>query len=387
MKITPSEAIQRIDRGMRKTKGNGQPIELVDVRGEELYIVKQGKQGLLLPSDSDLVPVLAEYDIVGKTMPPSLKAWLEEYQREIEWFQTAEHSETTIRKAAAVVEERVSVPMLIDAVWSQKSPYYNHLVIGGQQCLVGCNALSMAMALYYFGKQGFYRGCKKTPEYKSGSTLIPSLSPIPEFDYKNLTPKKPTTQAGIEAVATLCEYCGKAIKSVYGTSVTNGNIAVVAGVLKDSFRMGNAITTIYASSGAEAFEEKVYKQIAKKRPVLMAGWSSAGGHTFICDGYDAAKDMYHFNWGWGGSYNGWFAMSALNPHKYTFNSNKKAIIGIQPNYIQGDVDGDGKVTVTDAMKVVDNILNDKYDDTADLNYDGKNTVTDAMLIVDKTLKE
>lgn len=371
---------------MRKVKGDVKPLELQNTLGQEIYVVKQGKKGLLLPSDDELAPVIGEYDIVGTTMPPSLQDWLGEYQREIEWFQTAEHSETTMRKTTAAVEERVSVPMLIDSVWSQKSPYYSHLIIGGQQCVVGCNAISMAMAMYYFGKQGFYRGCKKTPEYKSGNTLIPSLPPIAEFDYKNLTPKKPTTTAGIEAVATLCEYCGKAIKSVYGASVTSANIAVVAGVLKDFFRMGSAITTIYASSSAEAFEEKVYKQITKKRPVLMAGWSSAGGHTFICDGYDKNKDMYHFNWGWGGSYNGWFAMSALNPHRYTFNSNKKAVIGIQPNYIQGDIDGDGKVTVTDAMKVVDNILNDKYDDKADMNYDNTNTVTDAMLIVEKTLE-
>ena len=33
-------------------------------------------------------------------------------------------------------------------------------------------------------------------------------------------------------------------------------------------------------------------------------------HAFICDGYDD-NGLFHFNWGWSGSHNGFFAMSAL----------------------------------------------------------------------------
>jgi hypothetical protein len=41
--------------------------------------------------------------------------------------------------------------------------------------------------------------------------------------------------------------------------------------------------------------------------------------------------MYHFNWGWGGNYNGYFALSNLNPGGNNLTSNQHAIIGIKPN--------------------------------------------------------
>ena len=41
--------------------------------------------------------------------------------------------------------------------------------------------------------------------------------------------------------------------------------------------------------------------------------------------------MYHFNWGWGGMYNGYFALSNINPGGNNLNGNQHAIIGIKPN--------------------------------------------------------
>ncbi len=33
---------------------------------------------------------------------------------------------------------------------------------------------------------------------------------------------------------------------------------------------------------------------------------------FFCDGYDG-DGLFHFNWGWGGSSDGYYALSAMNP--------------------------------------------------------------------------
>ena len=44
-------------------------------------------------------------------------------------------------------------------------------------------------------------------------------------------------------------------------------------------------------------------------PLVCAG----GGHAYVCDGYDDF-DMIHFNWGWGGSSDGWFD---IDDHGYT----------------------------------------------------------------------
>ena len=46
--------------------------------------------------------------------------------------------------------------------------------------------------------------------------------------------------------------------------------------------------------------------------------NGAGGHAFVCDGYDE-NDYFHFNWGWSGRDDAWCAIGALNTTKYAFN--------------------------------------------------------------------
>lgn len=55
-------------------------------------------------------------------------------------------------------------------------------------------------------------------------------------------------------------------------------------------------------------------ELAAGRPVLYGGQASDGGHQFICDGKDG-EGLYHINWGWSGSQNGYFDLSLLNPEK------------------------------------------------------------------------
>ena len=95
--------------------------------------------------------------------------------------------------------------------------------------------------------------------------------------------------------------------------------------------------------------------------------------------------MFHFNWGWGGSGDGYFALNALTPTGKNYSFNKRAIIKIQPTYKLGDVNGDGKINVSDVMATVNVINSGKYDEKADVNSDGKVTITDVMTIVNKIL--
>lgn len=50
--------------------------------------------------------------------------------------------------------------------------------------------------------------------------------------------------------------------------------------------------------------------------------------------------------------------------------------------VRGDVNGDGKVTITDVTLIVDHINNDTYAENADLNDDKKITITDVTLDID-----
>ena len=58
--------------------------------------------------------------------------------------------------------------------------------------------------------------------------------------------------------------------------------------------------------------------------------NGAGGHAFVCDGYDE-NDYFHFNWGWSGRDDAWCPIGALNTTKYAFNDSNAFIGHIIPN--------------------------------------------------------
>ena len=78
-------------------------------------------------------------------------------------------------------------------------------------------------------------------------------------------------------------------------------------------------------------------------------------------------------------------MSALNPSKYTFNANKVAIVGVEPIYDHGDVNVDGDTNIADVMQVIQDAQKGNNDPKTDINYDGKVTITDAQLLIDEIL--
>ena len=75
----------------------------------------------------------------------------------------------------------------------------------------------------------------------------------------------------------------------------------------------------------------IHDELQEGRPVLAYGKSSMGGHAFIFDGMDDAG-FIHVNWGWGGLYDGYFALSSLSPDSESNYSNRaSAIFNLCPN--------------------------------------------------------
>ena len=66
-------------------------------------------------------------------------------------------------------------------------------------------------------------------------------------------------------------------------------------------------------------------------PIIYNGFNSsnAGGHCFICDGYDA-NDFFHFNWGQRGNYDGYFEIDDMTPSNQNFSYNQGAILDLVP---------------------------------------------------------
>ena len=390
MRITRTKARSRLEKQFPK----GSPIRYVRQMGEGLLAFRQGAKAILTSTDDELPTIIGECEAGHlDDMPPSMAAWLEETAREVANYQSKPKPKGIVKVKAIAretepKEKRVRIEPLIKATWNQGAPYNQGLTFDGKSVIVGCNAVAIGMILLYWAKKGYRRGCTATKAYtsKSAKYKVPSLPPVTVFDFDNMTFGKPSTAAQKKAVADMLRHIGYALQSDYTTNLTTAPVTNDVTVLAKSLRMGNPYR-ILARSGYAAWEEQIYKEIANERPVLVLGCTSSGGcHIFVVDGYNADTDMYHVNWGWGGSCNGYFRLSVLDATSAkAYSSNKQAIIGIAPAYKLGDVNSDGEVTITDAAKVVELAAQGTTDPKADVNSDGKVTAADANAIIDHVL--
>ena len=64
-----------------------------------------------------------------------------------------------------------------------------------------------------------------------------------------------------------------------------------------------------------AWKAMLKEEIGNNYPVIFSATnaSSGGGHAFVVDGYDS-NDSFHVNWGWNGSSNGYYQLSAFGSY-------------------------------------------------------------------------
>ena len=390
MRITPSQALQRI----LATNGTGafrvakKPPTLSKTLRNKLYVFEDYGKTIVAPNRDDLPPILAEYDS-GKTAP-ELAWWLNEYADEM--AAAVGEEKQVIAKAPAKAPEVINIePLLGNIKWGQKAPWWNNLKFphptkAGARCycVTGCAPLSIGMVLYHLAKKGYRRGCLPTKPYTTTKYKY-SVSAMPAmemFDWDNMTDGKPTTTKGKAAVAVLMEYCGRSVKADYGYSATSAPMANVAPALKTYFGMGDA-RRVHDVSNA-TLKTEIINELKRGNPVIMCGSGNSECHCFICDGYRSTDDMFHFNFGWDGDGDGWFKLTALNPTTHNFTSSKNAIVGLNP-YILGDVNGDGRINMSDVSQVINAANKGEYDRQMDVNSDGKVNKEDAQAITDKIL--
>lgn len=112
----------------------------------------------------------------------------------------------------------------------------------------------------------------------------------------------------------------------YSPSGSGADFFLTVSALENYFKYSSNMTTIMRDHhSTEEWLTLIKNSLDWGRPIHYCG----GDHAFVCDGYDD-NDFLHFNWGWGGRYDGYFADGALNPYTYNFNTNNIAIINIHP---------------------------------------------------------
>ncbi len=221
---------------------------------------------------------------------------------------------------------------LLTTEWNQNT-YYNELCPvaasgPGGHVWAGCVAAAMAQVMKYHnfpstgvGSYSYFHATygEQNADFEA-STYSWNSMPTPQV-----------TSSSIE-VATLLYHAGVSVEMDYATDGSSASTSRAAASLKTYFKYSESASYLTRAGYTDAeWTTMLQTEINNLRPMIYRGEGS-GGHAFVCDGYnnDLANNYFHFNWGWGGSYDGYFYLNDLTTgsHDYTFDQG--AIMGITP---------------------------------------------------------
>lgn len=290
-----------------------------------LYAVRYPQEDgfVLISGDDRFAPVLG-YSETGSievsSMPENLRAWLQGYVDEMQYLESIGYQYAPSQHAPAAT--KAPIQPLVETLWNQSAPF-NDLCPednDGYLSVTGCVATAMAQVVnYHMQHQGKPTKIIATidgyttysNELTVGSVPAGTTLPSPSLlinDYYN-----DPTDAQKEAVAKLMLYCGTSVQMDYTSGGSSAHTSKVASSLVTYFGFDNTTKFVYRSNYTYAmWIDLIYDELVAARPVEYDGHSSGGGHAFVIDGYDR-DDLFHVNWGWGGSADGYFALSVLNP--------------------------------------------------------------------------
>lgn len=324
----------------------------------------ENRDGFIIMSADDAVsPVLAystQKNYRKENQPDAFVKWMDKYRREISEIIKKE------MPAGAEIENQwerlqAGLPLISDqkgetknplmnSTWDQMQYYHDQCPYDddyNERVATGCVATAMAQIMKYHNHPQNGEGYHTYNHSKYGSLSANFGSET--YNWSSMPNNVTSSNA---EVAKLMYHCGVSLEMNYGPAAQGGSstnsLDVVANALKSYFSYSNTTQFVMRQSYSDANWKNLLKdEINNNRPMEYAGVGQGGGHAFVCDGYDAS-DMFHFNWGWSGYYDGYFNIDNLNPGTSgtgsgasNYNQYQQIVYGIQPEEGSGGGGGGG----------------------------------------------
>lgn len=322
-------------KAMTKARKQGSKGEITLSQQSYYVFPNANSKGFTIVSGDDRLPEIVGYSSQGSydenNLPEGFVSFMKAYQNlynrvnlgDAEALKNlAEIKAWRNKKNASAASTSAVAPLLGNIEWDQTSPYnnmcpkYDSVHVAATGCVA--TAMAQVMAYYKYPKQLK----ADIPGYVNRWNGIPMEIPTITreegvYDWDNMLPKynkeANATQQQKDAVAKLMYHCGAAVQMNYGpesaAAVSATKLAKYFGYDADLMMDLNRSTF-----SLDKWMQIIDTELAAGRPVLYGGQASDGGHQFICDGKDG-EGLYHINWGWSGSQNGYFDLSLLNPEK------------------------------------------------------------------------
>lgn len=321
------------------------------------YIFNLEPEGwIAMAADDALFPVLA-YSCEGSydqgREAPAFTAWMQQYRDQISyaikenipaypktmamWNTLTDTKPWTgdRRPGTRYPGSRIlsTVGPLITTTWDQ-SPWYNEMCPAdpagpGGHCVAGCVPVCMAQVMYYF----------RWPETGTGSYSYnePNYG-ILSANFGETTYRWNQMTNSIShsdpAIAELIYHLGVSCDLQYGPAGSGMYNHKAAYSLRTYFKYSPETQYLFRDSTNMNWDSVLIAHLDRRIPMYYAGWSepNVSGHAFVCDGYQDSS-FFHFNFGWGGSNDGYFYTSDLTPGGNNFNLAQEVVINCFPDTV------------------------------------------------------
>lgn len=336
------------------------------------YTINYTNGGWIIIAASDAVNPVIAYSYTGKYdpnfEPQNFHAWTLQYADQIsdavaqnkisdsyvkeqwEYYLADDISEIKNYKKGRSIEP------LVYSTWDQ-GLYYNEMCppdASGQggHCLTGCVPTCMGQIANYFrwpntgvGEYSYDGGAYGTLSANFGEST---------YNWNEMAVSLSTNSL---ETAEILYHFGVSCDLVYGPDGSGMYNHKAAYALRTFFKYSPETQYLYRDSTNLNWDSVIIAHLDQKIPLYYAGWSvpNINGHAFVCDGYEN-DDYFHFNWGWSGSYDGYFYTGNLNPGGSNFNLAQELIINCFPdttNYTYPNYN-----TSVDTMTTVTGTLDD-----------------------------
>ena len=341
---------ERVNFNQKSTYSDLKITDHFIINGSEtiaLHCFNINKGGFVIVSGDDgFLPVLG-YSFTGKysdiDQPPQFEDWIKFYIDQINYAienKIQPSDEVTLLWKHLLTQDvnelsdfsgRDEVEPLLTTTWNQ-GRYYNEMCPAdengpGGHTYAGCVPVAMGQVLNYFrfplqglGSYSYYCPPYDTLSVNFGNTTYRWDEMALYLSGSNL------------AVAELLYHLGVSCDLVYGPNGSGMYNHKAAYSLRTYFKLSPETIYAYRDSTSMDWDSLLITHLDRKIPMYYAGWSvpNINGHAFVCDGYQEGN-YYHFNWGWGGSSDGYFYTDALNPGGSNFNLAQELIINAYPD--------------------------------------------------------
>ena len=335
---------------------------------EQYLFVSVNNDGFVIVAADDIATPILGYSVTngfaGEYLPAHLEEWLRHYDNEIAAARDAGYlgdksSDDEWQRLFNNIERkgpvRKSVTPMITTQWDQGYPYnikcpYDFNGASNVRSVTGCVATAMAQVLKYWswplkGTGSHTYTCNTLSESAPTQTVSADFSST-TYSWNSM-PAGGGNSAGDwavgqrNAVSTLIFHCGVSVEMKYTYSSSSSSSAYIPNALKSYFGYANTVNYVHKQGYSEDnWKNLIEGEIDAGRPVLYRGEGEdgTGGHSFVCDGYDA-NDNFHFNWGWSGAGDGYYTTNSLTPTStgtgaglgnYTYSQG--AVIKITPQF-------------------------------------------------------